>query len=281
MVSEYIIPKNTNVKNYLILRHISNKVINQLFSNYAITDENRVLKPLDTFDFDKKIYVNYSLIESNDDQKGNDKLDISNDIIYETTELIAIDKKNDILIHSDGNTDNTILNSIVRYLKQKGDDSYIRCLHRLDVKTSGICLFAKNIVSYQEISYQLESQEVYKRYIALAKGHLHGKQTVNIKIGKNRHESNVYIVSKTGKDTTSIVTPIKYINNNTIVSVEIKTGRTHQIRVTLSYMGHPIIGDKLYDRRAKGNRLELISKEMRFILDGKEITLESKQEVRV
>ena len=270
MVSEYIIPKNTNVKNYLILRHISNKVINQLFSNYAITDENRVLKPLDTFDFDKKIYVNYSLIESNDDQKGNDKLDISNDIIYETTELIAIDKKNDILIHSDGNTDNTILNSIVRYLKQKGD-----------VKTSGICLFAKNIVSYQEISYQLESQEVYKRYIALAKGHLHGKQTVNIKIGKNRHESNVYIVSKTGKDTTSIVTPIKYVNNNTIVSVEIKTGRTHQIRVTLSYMGHPIIGDKLYDRRAKGNRLELISKEMRFILDGKEITLESKQEVRV
>lgn len=281
MVSEYIIPKNTNVKNYLILRHISNKVINQLFSNYAITDENRVLKPLDTFDFDKKIYVNYSLIESNDDQKGNDKLDISNDIIYETTELIAIDKKNDILIHSDGNTDNTILNSIVRYLKQKGDDSYIRCLHRLDVKTSGICLFAKNIVSYQEISYQLESQEVYKRYIALAKGHLYGKQTVNIKIGKNRHESNVYIVSKTGKDTTSIVTPIKYVNNNTIVSVEIKTGRTHQIRVTLSYMGHPIIGDKLYDRRAKGNRLELISKEMRFILDGKEITLESKQEVRV
>ena len=281
MVSEYIVPKNTSVENYLVMRHISNKVINRLFSSYAITDENKALKPSDSFDFDKKIYVNYSLLESNDDQHGNDLLDISNDIIYETTELIAIDKKNDVLIHSDGNTENTILNSIVKYLKSKGDDSYVRCLHRIDVKTYGICLFAKNIVSYQEISHQLENQEVYKRYIALAKGHIKGKQTVNIKIGRNRHERNVYIVSKTGKDTVSIITPVKYVNNNTVVSVEIKTGRTHQIRVTLSYIGHPIIGDKLYDRKAKGSRLELISKEMRFTLDDEVITLMSNQEVGV
>jgi len=279
MVSEYILPKNMTPKNYLILRHISEKVINQLFSNKAITDENKALKPENSFDFDKKIYINYSLIESSDKQDENDKLDITNDIIYETSELIAIDKKNDILIHSDGNTSETLLNCVVKYLKDKGDDSYLRCLHRIDVKTTGICLFAKNIVSYQEISYQLEHQEVYKRYIALAKGHIKGKQNVNIKIGKNRHESNTYIVSKTGKESISIITPIKYVNNNTIVSVEIKTGRTHQIRVTLSYIGHPIIGDKLYDRKAKGSKLELVSKEMRFTLDNELITIISKQEV--
>lgn len=281
MVSEYIIPKNTTVKNYLISRHISNKVINQIFSLKAITDENRALKPENSFDFDKKVYINYSLLESNDSQEENNKLDISNDIIYESSELIAIEKKNDILIHSDGNTSETLLNCVVKYLKDKGDDSYLRCLHRIDVKTTGVCLFAKNIISYQEISYQLETQEVYKRYIALAKGHIRGKQNVNIKIGKNRHESNTYIVSKTGKDSISIVTPIKYVNNNTIVSVEIKTGRTHQIRVTMSYIGHPIIGDKLYDRKAKGNKLELVCKEMKFTLDNEIITLISKQEVGI
>ncbi len=281
MISEYILPKNTTLKNYLILRHISEKIINLLFSNKAITDENKALKPENSFDFDKKIYINYSLIESSDKQDENDKLDITNDIIYETSELIAIDKKNDILIHSDGNTSETLLNCVVKYLKDKGDDSYLRCLHRIDVKTTGICLFAKNIVSYQEISYQLENQEVYKRYIALAKGHIKGKQKVNIKIGKNRHESNTYIVSKTGKESISIITPVKYVNNNTIVSIEIKTGRTHQIRVTLSYIGHPIIGDKLYDRKAKGDKLELVSKEMRFTLDNELITIISNQEVGV
>lgn len=271
MISEYKITKEQTLEDYLKARHLSSKNIYKLCLLKAITNKDKFLTKEDILYPNDEIYINYSLFETTEYIYDNkDKKDIN--ILYEDSEIIAIDKSFNILIHSDGTNAPALLNYINNYLYQKGDDSFVRPLHRIDYETKGICLFSKNILAHSEIDYQIANNLVYKRYNALARGIIKDDGKITILIGRNRHDSKKYIVSKTGKEAITNYKIVKYIGDNTLLDVIIETGRTHQIRVSLAHIKHNIVGDKLYGENEKGD-LKLISKEMEFKLDSKIINL--------
>ena len=277
MISTYVIKEKQSLYSYLKSRFISDKVINLLIDKKLVERQNELLLA-DTNLFESDIItINYSGLETNIKQDTN-KGPIN--IIYENSEIICLDKTEEILIHSDGSSKENLLAKTVNYLKAKGDDSYLRVVHRIDVKTRGIVVFAKNIVSYQEISRQLETNTVIRKYLAVVWGMINTKKTLVFAIGRDRHNSNKYLVTKKGKEAITIINPLKHKKDKTLLEIYIKTGRTHQIRVSLAHIGHNIVGDDLYGKDEK-NKLMLVSKQFGFILDNQKYLLESKIKLEV
>lgn len=275
MVNEYYIKEKIKVIDFLKSMHLSKTNIYKLFQLKAISGKE-LLKENDEI-CNETLYINFSLLESNETLvpvKG----DI--DIIYEDNNFIALDKKSNTLIHSDGNNYDTLLNYIVFYLQEKYDDSYVRPLHRIDFETSGVILFSKNIIAHSYVSNLLEENKVFKRYNAICLGHFpKERKKVTVSIGKDRHNSKKYIVSKTGKEAITTFELIKYSKNTSLLDVIIATGKPHQIRVTLSYLNYPIINDKLYNPNNSNGNMKLLSKEIKFRFLNDEIDILSKMNI--
>ena len=92
----------------------------------------------------------------------------------------------------------------------------------------------------------LQDKKIQRTYLALAVGSINKKMTINKPIGSDRHHNNRYVISSTGKQAITQIEPLKKVNNNTLIKCKLKTGRTHQIRVHLASISHPIIGDTIY-----------------------------------
>lgn len=275
MVSEYIIKENTTLLEYFSKRHLSISFLNKLILNNGITDDKSYLSKDSVLSIGQKIYINYSVLETNDSIDIYDYKDVfsKRDILFENSEVIAIDKKPKLLVHSDGQTHKTLLNAVCSYLRDSGDDSFIRPIHRIDYEARGIVLFSKNIVSYSEINYQMENKLLHKKYLILTEGIIDNNGTIEVNIGRNRHDSQKYLVSKSGKPCKTDYKILKHVSGKTLLEVSIITGRTHQIRVSFAHIHHPLVGDDLYGK--KGKQLELISKEIGFILDDNFVIIKS------
>ena len=169
-------------------------------------------------------------------------------IIYEDDFYLIINKPINILVHSDGNlnVDNTLVNAVAYYYQNKGLDIPVSYCHRLDKDTSGLMIFAKDPLTESYIKAQIESRDLHRTYLALASGIINSNQTINKPIGRDRHINGKYRVSDSGKESITLVKVVKKYNKYTLVEVTLKTGRTHQIRVPLSSIGHPLLGDTLY-----------------------------------
>ena len=273
MIVEYKISIKQKLIDFLNKFHISKTNINRLINTNAISTASRIItNALD--EIEGSIYINYSAIEDN---SHIDSYNFPISIIYEDDNFIAIDKTKPMLVHSDGNTKDTLLNALTYYLKEKYDDSFIRPIHRIDYDTMGVVVFSKNILAQSYVTYLLENNLVTKKYLAICQGIIKEDMTLNLKIAKDRHNSKKYCVSKTGKEAITKIKVIKNISNNTLIECDLKTGRPHQIRVSLAYINHPIVGDNLYSN-ATGN-LKLLSKEFSFNYLGQAIRILSKKDM--
>ena len=156
-----------------------------------------------------------------------------------------------------------LLNHVSAYV---GQTCYV--VHRLDMETSGLVLFAKNPFILPILNRLLEKKEISREYWALVDGRLEAKNLIfRDKIGRNRHDRRKRIVDqKNGQYAETHVTRLKLFQNKTsLVRCRLKTGRTHQIRVHLSHHGHPILGDPLYNPHSKSKRLMLHAFKLSFI----------------
>ncbi len=240
----------------------------------AFTNDKGYVMGLDILE-NENLYINFSLLESSSvepDYANPPKLEI----IYEDQDIIAVFKRRGILVHSDGTGTKTLLDEVNQYLVCKGDDSVVRSIHRLDFNTTGIVVYSKNILAHANISMQLEKMEVEKEYYAVVEGIINEDGFINIGIGKNRHDSRKMIAIESGRDAYTEYKVLKHINGNTLVSVKIKTGRTHQIRVHMSYINHPVVGDSLYGNKGT---LMLMCKRMSFNLLGKRVNIITEKEL--
>lgn len=173
-------------------------------------------------------------------------------IIYEDTDIIVVNKPKGMVVHpANGNPDGTLVNSLMAICKDSlsGIGGEIRpgIVHRIDKDTSGILVVAKNDKAHINLSEQIKKHEVSKTYIALVKGIVkENEATINMPIGRSTKDRKKMAVRKDGKEAITHFKVLKRYDAYTLLEVKIETGRTHQIRVHLSQIGYPIVGDVVY-----------------------------------
>ncbi len=185
------------------------------------------------------------------------------DVLYEDEHLIVINKPAGMKTHPNQPDEaDTLLNHVAAYLAPTSEPHVV---HRLDKETSGAILFAKNPFVLPILGRMLEQKDIYRRYQAV----VHGKMTkdimINKKIGRDRHDRRKRRIDpKNGKPAVTHVTIAQPQGQNTAVFCQLDTGRTHQIRVHLASLGHPLVGDPLYSKNPKG-RLMLHAYELYLV----------------
>ncbi|MDD3520797.1 MAG: RluA family pseudouridine synthase [Actinomycetota bacterium] len=179
------------------------------------------------------------------------KIDIN--IIYEDDYMLAVSKPPGMVVHpAPGNRDNTLLNAVLYYNDSIGFDKGARAgiVHRLDKDTSGIILIAKDLFSHNRLSLLFKDRKIKKTYIALVLGNFKEKTgLIDIPISRSKKNRKMMDVSVSGRRSETEFKVLKTYESCSLIEVCPKTGRTHQIRVHFSHIGHPVIGDKTYGNK--------------------------------
>jgi 23S rRNA pseudouridine1911/1915/1917 synthase len=238
MIFEYIVLYESNIRDYLLSYYVSKSFIYKLFLEKRIKvngidiNERYIVKKDDIITIDEKVEVQY------------EPLDKKLDIIYEDSHILIINKPKGIIIHDEKNS---LCNIVQAYYNKNNIKCNIYFAHRLDIDTTGIILFVKDHITLSYFDHYFSTHEFKREYRLLVNGHLKNKNgVIDRRIGSDRHINNKYVVSKTGKDAITYYSLIKEYKNYSYVSVNLKTGRTHQIRCHMSYLGNPLLGDRLY-----------------------------------
>ncbi len=174
------------------------------------------------------------------------------DIVYEDDDIIVVNKQKGLVVHpGNGNPDGTLVNAIMAHCKGSlsGVGGKIRpgIVHRIDKDTSGLLIVAKNDEAHINVSEQIKEHSVKKTYVALVRGVIkENEATINIPIARSVNDRIKMAVSKRGKEAVTHFKVLKRYNGFTYIEVNIETGRTHQIRVHMSHIGYPIVGDGVY-----------------------------------
>ena len=189
--------------------------------------------------------------------------------LYEDNSIIVINKQPGLLVHE---TDNCTEATLVDYLKKESISLYplssnrAGIVHRLDKMTQGLMVIAKQKKSYEFLVEQFKKRAVKKRYFAMVKGNLsNNKLEINQPIDRDFKKRNKFVVAKTGKEAITKVTVLKRFNSKTLCDIELLTGRTHQIRVHMNFIGHPILGDSFYSRTSRNQGQLLQAYYLQFI----------------
>ncbi len=179
--------------------------------------------------------------------------DIPVQILYEDNDIIVINKPKGMVVHpANGNLDGTLVNAIMSICKDSlsGIGGEIRpgIVHRLDKNTSGCIIVAKNDKAHIALSNKLKNHEIKKTYIALVRGIIkENEATIKMPIARDKTDRKKMAVDKNGKEAITHFKVLgRFENKYTLLEINIETGRTHQIRVHLSHIGYPIIGDDVY-----------------------------------
>ena len=247
------------------------KKANKIYLNSLPTYTKKSVTVGDTFSV---------LIDFEEDNSNIVASNIPLNIIYEDDYLLVLNKPANIAIHpSILHFDNSLSNGVKFYFDKLGLKKKIRIVNRLDRNTSGIVILAKNEYIQECLIKQMKTNEFKKEYLAIAKGILESKSgTLNFPIARKEGSIIERTVSSDGDSAITHYDVVKEFNNLSLVHIVLETGRTHQIRVHFSHIGHPILGDTLYGSPSELiNRQALHSYKLTFIhpVTKKELILES------
>ena len=175
-------------------------------------------------------------------------------IVYEDDDLIIVNKPNGMVVHpAVGNTHGTLVNALVYHFKKlssKNGANRPGIVHRIDAQTTGLLVVAKNDKAHEMLAKQLEEKTTTRKYIALVWGVINNDTgTVDAPIGRDINDRKKMTVIASGKHAVTHFKVLKRFKNATLVELQLETGRTHQIRVHMNYIGFPIINDQVYGKK--------------------------------
>ena len=212
--------------------------------------------------------------------------DIPIEILFEDNDIIVVNKPKGMVVHpANGNPDGTLVNAIMSICKDSlsGIGGEIRpgIVHRLDKNTSGAIIIAKNDKAHINLSEQLKNHEIKKTYIALVRGIVkENNATINMPIARSKKDRKKMDVDKNGKEAITHFKVLNRFQDCTLLEINIETGRTHQIRVHLSHIGYPIIGDDVYSNgknkwNIEGQCLHAKSLDFKHPITGKQMHIDA------
>lgn len=182
-----------------------------------------------------------------------EKMDL--DIVFENDDVIVVNKPSGIVVHpSIGNIHNTLVNGLLYYGKNLSNiNGEFRpgIVHRIDKDTSGLLLIAKNDKAHNKLAEQLKNKTVNRKYIALVSGVInHDTGTIDAPIGRDKNDrKKMTVTDENAKEAITHFKVLERYKNATLIECKLETGRTHQIRVHMKYINHPIINDSVYGHK--------------------------------
>lgn len=216
---------------------------------------------------DNQVTVNGKLVNVSYQVKLDDEIEVDNDlnyemnveaedlpidIVYEDEDLLIINKASGMVVHpAPGNYTGTLVNALLyRFNLTSGDSMRPGIVHRLDKDTSGLMLVAKNDFTHEKLSEMIAKKEVERKYLAIVDGVIkHETGTIDAPIGRDiNNRQKMAVTDVNSKEAVTNFKVLERFNNNTLIECILETGRTHQIRVHLSYIGYPVNNDPLYGR---------------------------------
>jgi 23S rRNA pseudouridine1911/1915/1917 synthase len=215
---------------------------------------------------EEKILVNQEKVKASYQLKNQDLIEIIDvdlaetqiipvkmdlDIVYEDNDIIVINKPSGLVVHpAPGHYQDTLVNGLLYHLKSLSDvNGELRpgIVHRIDKDTSGLLMVAKNNFSHDILAKELQEKETKREYMAIVEGVINNKRgKINAPIGRDKKNRLKMAVTADGKQAVTNFEVIETFTDSTLIKCILETGRTHQIRVHMQYIGHPLINDFVY-----------------------------------
>ena len=244
-VSSELSGKRLDVVIPLLNEEISRSKAQLLITNEDVLVNDKIEKASYKVKENDIIEVNYEVIPY-----SCEKEDIPLDIRYEDDDVIVINKPQGMVVHpANGHYTGTMVNALLYHFDELSNKDSVRpgIVHRIDKDTSGLIMVAKNDYAHEKLSVQLKDKTAYRKYICLVKGEVTvNKGKIDAPIGRSFKDRKLMAVVANGKPSVTHFEVLKRYPGYTLVSCKLETGRTHQIRVHMSYIGYPIIGDHQY-----------------------------------
>ncbi len=232
-----------------IIKNISrNRIKKLIIKKYVYLNKKNIIKPSKKIKYKDKIKI-YNLKKNKNKPIANKKIKINK--IYEDKYLLIINKNKNVVMHPGaGNLQNTLMNTLMYYYP----DVYKkvpRCgiIHRLDKDTTGLIIIAKNIKSYNFLIKKIKEKKITRIYKTLVYGKIKSNGIINKPISRNKYKRTTMSININGKKAITKYKIIKIFSFCTLLKVKLYTGRTHQIRVHMNYIKHPIVGEKIYTNK--------------------------------
>ncbi|NMO94756.1 RluA family pseudouridine synthase [Paenibacillus lemnae] len=182
-------------------------------------------------------------------------------IAFEDRDLIVVNKPRGMVVHpAPGHPSGTLVNALMHHCKDlSGINGELRpgIVHRIDKDTSGLIMAAKNDKAHASLAAQLKEHSVTRRYLAVVHGNIsHDQGTIDAPIGRDPHDRKLYMVTdKNSKHAVTHFSVLERFGDYNLLELQLETGRTHQIRVHMKYIGHPLVGDPIYGK-SKGVKMQ-------------------------
>lgn len=248
-----VIEKAKRIDGYLIEKlNLSRSKIQKMIEDELILLNGKLVKNSTSVKTGDVITVEEQIEEEMNAEPENIPLDI----VYEDSDIIVVNKENGMVVHpAVGNTHGTLVNALLYHSKNLSDvNGEFRpgIVHRIDAFTTGLLVVAKNNQAHEILAKQLEEKSTHRKYVALVWGVIpHDTGTIDAPIGRDTSDRKKMAVVSGGKPSITHFKVLERFSRATLIELQLETGRTHQIRVHMNYIGHPVVNDPVYGKRRK------------------------------
>jgi 23S rRNA pseudouridine1911/1915/1917 synthase len=231
----------------LLPEYSRSKIQDWIKSGY-VTVDGEILRSKDKVQTDQIVNINAITTVVTTEQPQ----PIDLDVIYEDQDIIIINKPPGMVVHPGaGRADNTLLNALLYHYPELSNVPRAGIIHRLDKDTSGLLVVTRNLIAHTKLVSDLQERKIKREYIAIVNGVVTSGGTVEAAIGRHPTKRTLMAIQKNGRPSTTHYRVLNRFSAHTYLKVMLETGRTHQIRVHLTHIGYPVVGDPTYGRRIR------------------------------
>lgn len=235
-----------------LLPEYSRSQISNWIKNGSVTVDQKACKPKDKALSGAQIDINVIFTPIETDFERCEAQDIPLNIVFEDDEVLVINKPSGLVVHPGaGNRDQTLVNALLHHAPSLQHLPRAGIIHRLDKETTGLLIVAKTLIAHTSLIRQMQARTIQRRYVTLVKGHVIGSATIDTGFGRHPRNRLKMAVIGQGRQAITHFSVNKQYYEFTLLNVSLMTGRTHQIRVHLAHVNHPVVGDPLYGTRMR------------------------------